>query len=303
MLQDRSTNTTKRGCRQPKQGKQAISGSDEAITTIEFASECIIGHSKQFIISVSENDCDLLDTLVEKPQLTPQQDATNASEDDLALASLTFLSSISRVKESRLRIIQNEKLKEALSAIFEKSPSPMIKFAIASLLSSLSRYSKDFISENDSCYSVDNMISMIALAFSSKQSKQSVRSSEQQSTLFGNFSKSHQYNDNLIHATACEAFEHMLSNTSENLVRELISTLAQKLSDIVAYEMKTSKKIALKTRNSGLLVSNITSILSHCAKRWRDLMAYKSCAAIYPVAHVAVDGFNYEYVWFYRGRH
>ncbi len=251
-----------------KQGKQAISESEEAITTIEFASDCIVEHSKEFMEATSDNDCDLLSNLVEKPQTSPQQDTSNAYENELTLASLTFLSSIARVKESRLRIIQNEKLKETLSSIFEKSPSPMIKFAIASLLSSLARYSKDFTSDN-SCYSVENMFLMIALAFSPKQIKHNVRSSslEQQNTLFGNFSKSHQYNDNLMHATACEAFEHMLSNTPENLVHELISILAQKLSDTVTYEMKTSKKIALKTRNSGLLVFNITSILRHCATR------------------------------------
>lgn len=60
-------------------------------------------------------------------------------------------------------------------------------------------------------------------------------------------------------------YAHMLSCIPEDLVHELLSTLAQKLFDSILDEMKASKNITLKTRNSGLLVCNITSIRSQYA--------------------------------------
>ena len=250
-----------------RQGKQAISGSSESIETIEFASDCIVNHCKGFSDTPLTSECDLLDNLIEKSE-SDVNTSDSMHDNDLALASITFLSSIARERDSRSRILQDRTLKEALSNIFEKSPSPMIRFAISSFLTSLARYTKDISSEG-SCYSIETMFSMIALVFSPNQAKQNMRvpASEKQKSLFGDFSKTHQYNDNLVQATAYQAFEHMLSDTPENLTRELISSLAQKLSEVVAYEMKTSKKIALKTRNSGLVACNITSIYSLCALR------------------------------------
>ena len=272
--QDEASDDVKVDCMQllgalccSRQGKQAISGSSESIQTIEFASDCIVYHSKSFTDTLLTGECDLLDNLVDKSE-SDVNSTYSVNDNNLALASITFLSSIAREKDSRLRILQDGKLKEAFSKIFEKSSSPMIRFAIASLLASLARYAKDFSSE-ESCYSIETMFSMIALVFSPNQAKQNMRvsASEKQISLFGNFSKTHQYNDNLVQATAYQAFEHMLSDTPENLTRELISNLAQKLSEVVSYEMKTSKKIAMKTRNSGLFACNITSIFSVCASR------------------------------------
>merc|ERR1712045_209373 len=58
-----------------------------------------------------------------------------------------------------------------------------------------------------------------------------------------------------------------LCHMPENLVQNILLEVLQKFSDMIKYEMRMTKKIAVKTKNSGLLVCNISSILIHCAHR------------------------------------
>jgi hypothetical protein len=255
-------------CASSKKGKEVVSGTDDCSSCITFASDCISSHAKLYNDSTStESEGDLLDVMVEKPSIslpTPIE----IGDCNIVLLSITFLSSIVRAKLSRMEVIKNNELKEALQIMLENSPSYAMKFAITSFFAALARYAKDFTNE-ESYYSVQNMSSMLLSSFNPKKSKQGARfsSSESSTPLFGDFSAMHHYNDNLVLATSCTAFEHMLPYMPHDLVQDVLEDLLQKFSDMIKYEMKTTKKIAVKTRNSGLLVCNISSILLQCTTR------------------------------------
>ena len=266
-------------CKSSKKGKEAISNADECSSCIAFASDHTVTHANIYKDDTSsESVGDLLDTMMVK---APDSSTQPIKNDDwnIVLSSITFLSSIVHMKASRIEIIQDNDLKEALCTILENSPYPIMKFAIVSFFAALARYAKDFANE-ESSYSVQNLSSTLLLVFNPKQVKQGARLSvsERSTPLFGDFSAMHHYNDNLVLATAAAAFENILCHMSQELGHEVLLDLLQKFSDIIKYETKTTKKIAVKTRNSGLLVCNISSILFHCATRneYQDMIKEES---------------------------
>merc|ERR1712154_209156 len=100
-------------------------------------------------------------------------------------------------------------LLDAFNVVLESSPSQIIKFGVASFFSTLARYVSD-LSQEGSHYSIQSLSSTLLATFDPKHSQQVRYSqSEMMPPLFGDFSKMHHFNDNLVLATACAAFEHM----------------------------------------------------------------------------------------------
>merc|ERR1712038_142930 len=74
----------------------------------------------------------------------------------------------------------------------------------------------------------------------------------------------------------------------KELLSDVLSMLIAKFSDIVKYEMRTTKKIAVKTRNNGLLVSNLSSLLLLCATRLEHQCALKNKAFLSDLLRIAL---------------
>ncbi len=252
-------------CSSSKKGKEVVSSTAECSQCITFASDCITDHAKKYVDNSStESECDLLDTMTQKaPNSTPK--SIEMDDYNITLLSISFLSSLTHIKETRMEMIKDGKLKDSLSLMLEVSPSHVMKFAIASFLAALGRYVKDFSFE-ESQYSIEGLSMMLLSTFNPKQGAR-FSVSETSTPLFGDFSEMHHYNDNLVLATVCKGFEHMLCHMPQKLVHDILSEVLGKFSDMIKYEMRITKKIAMKTKNSGLLVSNISSILIHCAHR------------------------------------
>ena len=235
-------------CTKSRKGKEEVSRANECFACISFASECITTHAILFEdASLSKSTGDLLlDTMTEKQT---NSDPIEILGINLVLSCISLLSSILRVKVARMVIIQDVNLKDSMRIILEKSPSYISKFVVSSFYAALARYATDFDNEGSE-YSLETLSSTLLLCFNQNQ-KQSSRYllSETATPLFGDFSKMHHYNENLVVATSCTAFEHMLPHIPEHILHDIVSVLAKRFSDIIKYEMKTAKKIALKTRN------------------------------------------------------
>ena len=249
-------------CTKSKTAKTEISVANETSACIEIACGCILSHSKRITdIPQLASTGDLLDSIVDTPKDT---DAIEIDDINLVLSCLSFLSSITRVKSTRKLIIQDLNLKESLSTILENTPSYAVKYAVNYFCATLARYISDFDQEG-SRYSIPILSSMLLKCFTTQRARH--KPTESTSLLYGNFSKIHNYNDNLVLATACSAFEHMLPYMSTELVDEVLITLSSKFSEMVKYEMRTAKRVAMKTRNSGLLASNLVLFLFLCSVR------------------------------------
>ena len=252
-------------CTSSKRAREAISHANECSACLSFASKCIASHASVFEdTSSSETVGDLLDTMVEKPSSSAPLEIGNVN---IILSSITFLSCMTRIITTRTLIIQDAQVKDAFNVILKSSPSQIIKFGVVSFFATLAQYVSDF-SQEESQYSVQSLSSILLTTFD-RNIPQQVRHSQSETVppLFGDFSKMHHFNDNLVLATACTAFEHMFCRMPKELLNDVLSTIVRKFSDMVKYEMKTTKKIAMKARNSGLLVSNLSSLLFLCATR------------------------------------
>jgi hypothetical protein len=245
-----------------KSAKEAISSADESSACIEFASSCILNHVKMFSNTSSDGVGDLLGTAVETEAVGAQ---AKIDDTQIVLSSLTLLSALAQIKSSRTKIISDLKLHEALGLILESSSSQPIKHIVSLLLATLGRYVKDF-EEEGSQYSVSSLSSILLLGFKAKHTGYHPQT-ESTTPLFGNFSKVHHYNENLVLATICTAYENMFSNMTTDQVKEVLPEIIVKFADVVTNEMKMTKKIAMKTRNGGLLARTLSTFMYLCSLR------------------------------------
>jgi len=252
-------------CKKTRRGREAVSAHEDCDACIAFASSNIVRLSEAYKdTKSSEPSCDLLDSFIDS-QSHALSKSIVISDGSKELSSIAFLSSIVHAKECRTTIVRNSDVIEAFGILIQAALPFIFKSTIISCLAALARYVKEFSSEYTSLSA--EQLTKILLLISNKTLSTGARQPgpDTHSQLFGDFSETHHYNENLLYAMACTAFEHMLHHMSGDLVDEVLQNLLQKFKSAIDYQMNTTKKIAIKTRNSGLLACNISSILLRCS--------------------------------------
>ncbi len=236
-------------------GREAICNSDGCASCIDHASDCIINLASKY----EKNES------VKMEQLKISDDDRNASL-EMEMAAISFLSSLLSETDARSSILGNGELESAIEALAKDATNYEIQQAAIVFLGSSVRYIQHTEGEADIFNEIfDTMLSIITTSQLRTKSRQLDNTSG--FTSFGDFRKSHHFNENLILASTCRVMESLLPAVSPGSVTRALSALSKIWGDTLNFQMLSSKKAASKTRNSGVLMFNISSTLLLAAGR------------------------------------
>lgn len=232
---------------QSRAGRDAISQSENSVSCIEFASDLI----KDLVD-------DLKDVEDANEKETKESDFSQVS---IELEAISFVSNLVSNANIREVLLSDDKLLSAIEDLAKESDSYQVQHASLLFLANAAKWVITSTDVNN-CF-VDTLVTSLLSILDSSQIRQESRQSNKSSGLssFGDFSKSHEFNENLILASTCQVLAILFPKLSHECIVKVMETISRTWNDTLNFHIFSTKKTASKTRNGGLLMYNISSIL------------------------------------------
>ena len=232
---------------QSRSGRDAISQSENSVSCIEFASDLIK---------------DLADDLKEVEDANEKErKESDFSQVSIELEAISFVSNLVSNANIREVLLSDDKLLSAIEDLAKESVSYQVQHASLLFLANAAKWV--ITSTEASNGFVDTLVTSLLSVLDSSQIRQESRQSNKSSGLssFGDFSKSHEFNENLILASTCQVLAILFPKLSHECMVKVMDTISRTWNDTLNFHIFSTKKTASKTRNGGLLMYNISSIL------------------------------------------
>lgn len=157
-------------------------------------------------------------------------------------------------------ILGNERLGSSIEILAKDAKSYEVQQAAILFLGTCAKYIQQ--NDEDASGSVQRISETMLSIVNSSQLRRKSRELASSSGLssYGNFTKSHQFNENLILASACRVIECLLPLMPQDLVSKTLTSLSNAWADTMSFQTLSLKKTKSKTSNSGILMFNISSI-------------------------------------------
>jgi|AntRauTorckE5430_2_1112549.scaffolds.fasta_scaffold06338_1 hypothetical protein len=230
-----------------RKGRDAISSADECSACIDYAAHLI----KSLAQEIDDDNVTTKET----------KEVNGSTDVSLDLEAISFLSSLVPNESCRAIILLEEELEASIEILAKKSQRYEVQQAAILYLGCGARFIK--YDSEDAQHYAEGMTSSLLLILDSSQIRRKSRQIATSSGLssFGDFSKSHQINENLILASTCKVLETLIPNMPCETVSKVLCSLSTIWSDTLNFHMLSSKKTASKTRNSGIVMFNMSAIL------------------------------------------
>jgi len=252
-------------CTETKLGRDAVSNAELCESCIDYASHLLCSLTSISGDNPTDDKCN-----ADNPSDEPVDKKTEKKVDTscilvveqqlpIMLASLSFLTALLCVPKCREEIFQDETLRECLNLLALNSGPCIVQHAVIKFLSKSARYiNKDCTDES---YSVNFMSSIFLSIIESAQSGKNKQAfHETNYPALNNVNDLQECNQNLVHANVCSAIECILCYMTLERRSKITSSLQRLFITMLDYAASPGKKLERKMRNSGILISSITSI-------------------------------------------
>jgi hypothetical protein len=228
-------------------GREAISNSDEVVSCFEFASstiKLITAESKTFSNSESEEVAE----------------DRYSSGSEVEYEFLSFLTSLVPNKKCREMIFSDEEFLPSIEKLATEAPTYELQHAALLYLDSCARFIQ--YDATDTHHDADMICSSLLNIIDSSQIRRKSREIVGSSNIgtFGTFSKTHQFNENLVLASTCQVLEALIPNLSFDNLTKVHCSLAAVWNETLLFHWSLSRRTSSRTRNGGNLMFNISSI-------------------------------------------
>lgn len=260
-------------------GRDAISNSDECVSCVEYASSTI----KRITV---------------QNQTDPNSSSEEVIEDKKSSASeveydvLSFLTSLIPNKKCREIIFSDEKFLLSIENLATEAPTYELQHAALLYLDCCARFIQ--YDTADTHHNADmiclSLLNIIDSSHVRRKSRELVGSSNVGS--FGSFSKTHQFNENLVLASTCQVLEALIPNLSVELLSKGLHSLSVVWNETLSFHWSLSRRINSRTRNSGNLMFNISSIYLLLVGRSDTQNLFKAPSVIEDMLSLIILDFN-----------
>lgn len=228
-------------------GRDAICDSEGCMSCIEYASDCINNLAMKYS----------KDEATEMEQLQIVDDKTSSFH--IELAAISFLSCLVRNKTARDSILSDAELEVSIETLAKDADLYEVQYSAIAFLGFCARHIQY---EEGDAEQYEELFGTVLSIIETSQVRTKSRQVDKSSGLssFGDFKKSHHFNENLVLASSCRVIESLMPILSMESVSKAVAALSKLWNGAINFQALSSKRAASKCSNSGILMYNMSSI-------------------------------------------
>jgi len=262
-------------------GRDSISNSDECVFCMEHASSAI----KRIATQSKTNSNSCLEEIVEHK---------SSSSPEIEYDVLLFLTSLIPNKKCREIIFSDEEFLPSIEKLATEGPTYELQHAALLYLDSCARFIQYDAADNH--HDSDIICSSLLNIIDSSQIRRKTREIAASGNIgtFGSFSKTHQFNENLVLASTCQVLEALIPNLPLDLLSKVLQSLSAVWNETLPFHCSLSRRATSRTRNSGNLMFNISSIFLLLVGRNEAQNLFKDSNVIEDLLYLIIMDVNWQ---------